>query len=112
MPFVTPDLSQSALTAMQWMDRVAESRTGVNRSAQPMDPDILHDTAKGVELLQNAASIRKEEIARNLALAHQLGVQGTPTLIWADGTRSEGFVGRALIEARLAATTSQVAPEK
>ena len=25
-------------------------------------------------------------IARNLALAHQLGVQGTPTLIWADGT--------------------------
>lgn len=75
-PIVTPDLSQSALTAMQWIDRIAESRTGVNRSAQPMDPDILHDTAKGVELLQNAASIRKEEIARNLAVGlQQLGMK-------------------------------------
>lgn len=73
MPIVTPDLSQSALNAMQWMDRVGESRTGVNRSAQPMDPDLLHDTAKGVELLQNAASIRKEEIARNLAVGLQVG---------------------------------------
>lgn len=73
-PIVTPDLSASALTAMQWIDRVAESRTGVNRSAQPMDPDLLHDTAKGVELLQNAASVRKEEIARNLAVGlQQLG---------------------------------------
>lgn len=67
MPLVTPDLSASALAAMQWVDRIGESRTGVNRSAQPMDPDLLHDTAKGVELLQNAASIRKEQIARNLA---------------------------------------------
>lgn len=76
MPIVTPDLSASALTAMQWIDRIAESRTGVNRSAQPMDPDILHDTAKGVELLQNAASVRKEEIARNLAVGlQQLGMK-------------------------------------
>lgn len=71
-PMVTPDVSGPALTGMQWMDRVLESRTGVNRSAQPMDPDLLHDTAKGVELLQNAASIRKEEIARNLAVGLQV----------------------------------------
>lgn len=51
-------------------------------------------------------------IGRNLALARQLGVQGTPTLIWTDGTRSEGLVGRAVIESRLAAAVSQVAPEK
>lgn len=70
-PIVTPDVSGAALTGMQWMDRVLESRTGVNRSAQPMDPDLLHDTAKGVELLQNAASVRKEEIARNLAVGLQ-----------------------------------------
>lgn len=75
-PIVTPDVSQAALTGMQWMDRVLESRTGVNRSAQPMDPDLLHDTAKGVELLQNAASVRKEEIARNLAVGlQQLGMK-------------------------------------
>ena len=66
----------------------------------------------GDDSLLNTASACDHPIGRNLALAHQLGVQGTPTLIWADGTRSEGFVGRALIEARLAATTSQVAPEK
>ena len=51
-------------------------------------------------------------IGRNLALARQLGVQGTPTLIWGDGTRSEGFVGKTVIESRLAVTTSPVAPEK
>jgi hypothetical protein len=71
-PLITPDVSAPALTGMQWMDRVLESRTGVNRSAQPMDPDLLHDTAKGVELLQNAASVRKEEIARNLAVGLQV----------------------------------------
>ncbi len=50
-------------------------------------------------------------IARNLALAHQLGVQGTPTLIWADGSRTEGFVGRAMLEARLAQIASPTTPQ-
>ena len=49
-------------------------------------------------------------IARNLVLAHRLGVQGTPTLIWADGSRSEGFVGRAVLEARLAQIASPTTP--
>ncbi len=50
-------------------------------------------------------------IARNLALAHQLGVQGTPTLIWSDGSRTEGFVGRAVLEARLAQIASPTTPQ-
>ena len=50
-------------------------------------------------------------IARNLALAHQLGVQGTPTLIWAGGSRTEGFVGRAVLEARLAQIASPTTPQ-
>lgn len=50
-------------------------------------------------------------IARNLALAQQLGVQGTPTLIWADGSRTEGFVGRAALEARLAQIASPTTPQ-
>ena len=50
-------------------------------------------------------------IARNLALAHQLGVQGTPTLIWADGSRTEGFVGRAVLDARLAQIASPTTPQ-
>lgn len=49
-------------------------------------------------------------IGRNLALARQLGVQGTPTLIWADGTRTEGFVGRAALETQLAQTAQEKQP--
>lgn len=70
-PLVVPDLSESALGAMQWIDRISQSRTGVTREAQPMDPDALHDTARGQELINDAASIRKEEIARNLAVGLQ-----------------------------------------
>lgn len=40
---------------------------------------------------------------RNLALAKRLGVQGTPTLVWSDGSRTEGYIARASIEARLTA---------
>ncbi|SDZ37274.1 DsbC family protein [Delftia lacustris] len=41
-------------------------------------------------------------IARNLELARRLRVQGTPTMIWADGSRTDGYVGRAVLEARIA----------
>jgi thiol:disulfide interchange protein DsbC len=41
-------------------------------------------------------------LERNLALARRLGVQGTPTLIWVDGGRTDGYVGREALEARLA----------
>ena len=62
--------------------------------------------------LLDTGSACAHPIARNLTLARQLGVQGTPTLIWADGTRSEGFVERAHLEARLAQVTSKPFPEK
>ena len=66
----------------------------------------------GDDSLLDTGAACDHPIGRNLALARQLGVQGTPTLIWADGTRSEGFVGRTVIESRLAAATLLVAPEK
>lgn len=44
-------------------------------------------------------------VARNLALARSLRVQGTPTLFWADGSRTDGYVDRAVLQARLASTT-------
>ncbi|WP_406625170.1 DsbC family protein [Acidovorax sp. SDU_ACID1] len=56
---------------------------------------------------QDASTNCPHPIGRNLALARQLGVQGTPTLFWADGTRTDGFVGRAVLEARLAAAGTQ-----
>ncbi|EER57954.1 Thioredoxin, conserved site [Acidovorax delafieldii 2AN] len=54
-------------------------------------------------------------IARNLELARRLRVQGTPTLIWADGSRTDGYVGRSVLEARFAevakVATSQLQPQ-
>lgn len=66
----------------------------------------------GDDSLLNTSAACNHPIDRNLALARQLGVQGTPTLIWTDGSRSEGFVGRTVIESRLAAAASPVTPEK
>lgn len=45
-------------------------------------------------------------VARNLTLARQLGIQGTPTLVWSDGTRTDGYVDRSVLEARLASTAA------
>ncbi|WP_284620627.1 DsbC family protein [Aquabacterium humicola] len=41
-------------------------------------------------------------LERNLALARRLGIQGTPTLIWGDGSRTDGYVGREVLQERLA----------
>ncbi|WP_407277676.1 DsbC family protein [Aromatoleum evansii] len=57
---------------------------------------------QGDETLLDTRATCDHPIARNLELVRRLGVQGTPTLVWADGTRTEGFVARAVLEARLA----------
>ena len=44
---------------------------------------------------------------RNLQLARQLGVSGTPTLVYADGTRTSGYVGVAELERRIVAAADQ-----
>jgi len=49
-------------------------------------------------------------VERNLALAHRLGVQGTPTLFWADGSRTEGYVERGVLEARLKQASAGARP--
>jgi thiol:disulfide interchange protein DsbC len=43
---------------------------------------------------------------RNLALARQLGVNGTPTVFYADGTRTTGYVPLSEIERRIAAVVA------
>jgi thiol:disulfide interchange protein DsbC len=56
---------------------------------------------QGDASLLNTATSCDHPVDRNLALAHRLGVQGTPTLIWANGSRTEGYVERSVLEARL-----------
>ncbi|MEO3715622.1 DsbC family protein [Roseateles flavus] len=60
--------------------------------------------ARGDARRQHTGAPCAHPISRNLALARSLGVQGTPTLIWANGERTEGFIDRAAIDSRLAAT--------
>ena len=61
---------------------------------------------------QQAGTPCEHPVARNLALARRLGVQGTPTLFWPDGTRTEGAVGRAELEARLATSVTTPSTER
>ena len=65
---------------------------------------------QGDASLLNASAVCDHPVDRNLALAHRLGVQGTPTLIWANGSRTEGYVERAVLEARLSQATQEVRP--
>ena len=58
---------------------------------------MLHGDAT----LLNTASSCDHPLERNLALARRMSVQGTPTLLWADGSRTDGYVERSVLEARL-----------
>ena len=53
--------------ALEYFSTVAEQRTGIARNAQGLNPDTLHDTAKGAMALMNAAQRRLRMIARVLA---------------------------------------------
>ncbi|WP_235578135.1 DsbC family protein [Pseudorhodoferax sp. Leaf267] len=67
---------------------------------------MLHGDARA----QRPSAGCDHPVARNLALARALRVQGTPTLFWADGSRTDGYVDRSELQARLVrASTGPVA---
>jgi thiol:disulfide interchange protein DsbC len=45
---------------------------------------------------------------RNLRLARQLQVEGTPTLVYADGTRSAGYAEADVVQRRMVAAAAGV----
>lgn len=55
------------LESLEYFATVAEQRTGIVRNAQGINPDTLHDTAKGAQMLMTAAQKRLRMIARTLA---------------------------------------------
>jgi thiol:disulfide interchange protein DsbC len=63
---------------------------------------------KGDASGQPAQAQCEHPVHRNLALARALRVQGTPTLFWADGSRTDGYVDRSVLQARL--TSAGTAP--
>jgi len=56
-----------AYAALEYFSVQGESRSGVVRNAQGLNPDTLHDTATGALALMNAAGRRVRMIARILA---------------------------------------------
>ncbi len=58
----------------------------------------------------NTAAICEHPVGRNLVLAQRLGVQATPTLVWADGSRTEGYVDHQVIQARLQQPPKEARP--
>lgn len=66
-PLQAGQLGFDAYKAIEFFSTVAEGRTGVVRNAQGLNPDTLHDTAKGAMMLLSAAQKRTRMIARCLA---------------------------------------------
>lgn len=83
--------------------------------AAPMAIWCAEDRAKAWQqfmLGEDESVIRRQgecanPLQRNLALAQRLRVNGTPTLIFADGSRIAGYTAAAAIEARLRARADE-----
>lgn len=66
-PLTAGGLGFDAYAALEYFSTVGEMRSGVVRNAQGLNPDTLHDTAKGAMTLMQAAQRRVRMIARVLA---------------------------------------------
>lgn len=93
-PLNSAGLSFDAYAALEYYSTVAEQRTGVVRNAQGLNPDTLHDTAKGAQALMTAAQKRIRLIARIFA---ETGVRDM--LLGIHATIRENATGR--LKARL-----------
>lgn len=87
LPFQGADLPRSIWCAP---DRAAAWRQAM--SATQATPRFLRDPQAKCP----------NPLDRNLELAKRLGVRGTPTLFWSDGSRSEGYLDARAVEASLA----------
>lgn len=66
-PMASGSTGFDAYAALEYFSTVGEQRSGVVRNAQGLNPDTLHDTAKGAMTLMQAAQRRVRMIARVLA---------------------------------------------
>jgi hypothetical protein len=66
-PVSSGALAFDAFGALEYFSTVAESRTGIVRNAQGLNPDTLHDSATGALALMSAAQKRVRLIARIFA---------------------------------------------
>lgn len=66
-PISAGGLNFDVFGGLEYFSTVGEQRSGVVRNAQGLNPDTLHDTAKGAQVLMNAAQKRVRLIARIFA---------------------------------------------
>ncbi len=85
-PLTHPTTGNVAVPMMEYIDRLAQKRTGVNEQNQGLDPNALNKTATGAQLLLSASQQRIKFIARIFAetgikslfqLVHQLTLQNS-----------------------------------
>lgn len=67
MPLIPQALADQAFPALEYMDSVRETRTGITRYNQGMDANSLNKTATGIQAIMSAAQARIELIARSFA---------------------------------------------
>lgn len=67
MPIVTTPQIDKILASIEYMDTARETRTGVSRLNQGLDPETLNKTATGFKGLMNASLQQQDLIARVLA---------------------------------------------
>jgi hypothetical protein len=67
VPVTTPFVAAATQPVLEYLDQVAEVRTGISRHNQGLNPDDLNKTATGVSLIQQAAAQRVELIGRIFA---------------------------------------------
>lgn len=67
-PLTVPFIAGTTLPALQYMDDLTETKTGVSRASLGLDPDTLQNTsATAAKLAANGGQAQIEVIARNLA---------------------------------------------
>lgn len=66
-PLTHPTNGQIAIPMMEYVDKLAQKRTGVNEQTQGLDPNSLNKTATGATMLMTAAQQRIKFIARTFA---------------------------------------------
>tara|TARA_Y100001951_G_scaffold19955_1_gene15023 strand:- start:1090 stop:3336 length:2247 start_codon:yes stop_codon:yes gene_type:complete len=67
-PLQAQPISQQAFPLLEYLDSVRESRTGVSKQIQGLDPDVLNaKTATGVNTIMTQTQMRSELVARIFA---------------------------------------------
>jgi hypothetical protein len=66
-PIVTPPIGNHAFPLLEYVDTVRETRTGINRLSQGLDPDALKNTATGINQLLGRSQQRTLMIAEVFA---------------------------------------------